>query len=129
MENKKSKFSFFKKKQKTYNSNQIEMLQTIKLLCDNPKTEVRLDADNFSDYLITNKELHYDAILDSIGVHITNTEFTVTERFEEKFLSELKTIAKTRCQKDIANSKLEILSRKNKMLLNMRNSLKNKNNL
>lgn len=114
----------FWKRKRVPNSEQQQLIDIVNLLCQKESCEVRVDPENFSDYFISDSELHYDVLIDSIGIHITNTNHTITERLEDWLLDELKTIAKSRAHKDRQILKDEILRRKNNMLFNMKNSLR-----
>lgn len=101
------------------------IVELIQLMCNHEKTKISFHPENLDDYYITNKEKHYDIILDSIGIHITNTNHTVTERFDSPFINMLKKIVLERATTDANLIQKEIMKRKNEMFERMKNSLKN----
>lgn len=85
-------------------------------------TDVRIDPFN-RNIFISNEEKHYDIVLMSHSVVITNTKFSLRESFHIDFIELLAQIALTRASEDRQKVLKEILSREVRMLETIEKSL------
>lgn len=112
----------FSKNYKIKTEKEQEVYDIILNICQVEETEVRVDPKTF-EYFISLEANHYDIIVDSNGVIITNSKFSLRERFDVKFLELLKDIAAERASKDRQKVKEEILSRETIMLKEIKNNI------
>jgi hypothetical protein len=87
----------------------------IEKMCDNPETHILINPSN-GDYILSNKAKHFDIIIDSQGVTITNTNFSSRRQLPENILDLFKNIAKIRATADRERIVKDILSREKALL-------------
>lgn len=112
----------FKRKKTQRTEKEKEIVELITNLCKQNKSDVRVDPIK-KEYFISLEDKHYDVIIDSVGIVITNSKFSLKERFSDEMLTELKLIAAKRASEDRQRIKTEILSRELKMLSEIRQNL------
>lgn len=112
----------FNKKKPQRTQKEKEIIELITNLCKQSKADVRVDPIN-KEYFISLEDKHYDVIIDSVGIIITNSKFSLKERFSDEMLTELKMIAAKRASEDRQRIKTEILSRELKMLNEIKQNL------
>jgi hypothetical protein len=110
------------KKKFTMSPEEMRIKRVIDIMCENSTTEVRVDPMTM-DFYLTNKENHYDVIITSTSIHITNTVNHDLSTHREGFLDICKTEAKVRAHMDRLKIKNEMLARRNEMLTLMENNL------
>lgn len=113
---------FWNKKHKVQEGKETQILNIIKKLSEDEGTDVRLDPSN-DNVFISNVDKHYDVVIFPSSVMVTNTTFSLREQFADGFIDLLKDIAKERASKDRQKVLDEILSREEKMLTTIENSL------
>jgi len=89
--------------------------KVIEAMCDNPDTHILINPSN-GDYILSNPNKHFDIIIDSQGVTITNTNFSSRRQLPENVLDLFKDIAKLRATADRESIVKAILSREKALL-------------
>ena len=89
--------------------------QVIEKMCDFDDTQILINPSN-GDYILSNKAKHFDIIIDSQGVTITNTNFSSRRQLPDNVLELFKGIAKVRATADRESIVKNILSREKALL-------------
>jgi hypothetical protein len=110
------------KKKFTMSPEEGKIKRVIEFMCNNPTTDVRVDPETM-DYYLSNKDNHYDVIITSASIHITNTVTHDFSSHRQDFLDVCKTIAKARAHVDRVKLKRDMLARRNDMLTCMEENL------
>ena len=99
-----------------------EVITLIELLVNNSGTKIELDLES-SIYYLQNVDLHYSAVIDSEGVKITNSSFSVQKKYKASVLDACKNSAKKRITEEVNKTKESIESREKEMFSKMRENL------
>ncbi len=99
-----------------------EIIDIIELLAKHSGTKVEVELDDLTFYL-DNQSLHYSAIIDSKGIKITNSSFSVHKHFRDKVLAVSKSFARKRITEEVQKTKDSIDVREKTMFSKMQESL------
>lgn len=112
------------KKKKEDNLVEQQITKLITELCENEHTNVGVrELEPTNKYIIENKELHFDVIIDATGIILVNSVFGRRERFSDKYLSTLRKIAATRMNRDLDVIEERITRSERNILERMNNSI------
>lgn len=109
-------------KYKIKEEKEIEVLDIVTKICGRKETEVLIDPINFNCF-IKNKELHYDIVILTSSVIITNSVFSIRQSFSDRFIPLVKKVVFERASKDRQEILEEILEREKDMLNKMKSEL------
>jgi hypothetical protein len=99
------------------------VLDTLDLLLTNEHTDVVI-REFTKDYVVTNKNLHYDILITNQVVAVVNTESSSTTCFTSHFLDLCKSKAAERVERDFENRLREMSERELGIMRRIINKLK-----
>lgn len=105
-----------------FDKQEQEIINLIELLANHQGTKVEVELDNMIFYL-DNQSLHYSAIIDSKGIKITNSSFSVHKHFRDSVLTVSKSFAQKRITEEVQKTKDSIDAREKAMFNKMQESL------
>lgn len=114
--------NFFNKNYQLKTDKEKQIHGIITNICKKEDTDVRIDPFT-KNIFISNEDKHYDIVLMSQSIVITNTKFSLRESFNFDFIEVLMQIALQRASKDRQKVLEEILSRETEMLETIEKSL------
>ena len=85
-----------------FNQEEKEMIETIKKIINDKNTKVLFDLDTM-DCVLHNENLHYSCIIDSCGISISNSLFSLRNRWRAEVLDDCKSFAKKKIKTETDN--------------------------
>jgi len=112
---------WFKKKIRLTEEEQ-DVFDMIQIMCNNTETDARVDTSNM-DYYLSNKAQHYDVIITSTTIHVTNTVSNDHTSHREDFIDHCKDLVELRITSDLQSVKDGMLARRRNMFAKMKDNL------
>ena len=115
-------FDFFPKLPKLTEQEQL-VLEVIDNMCHHEDTDIIINPSNM-DYLISNKVLHFDVIITSNVVSITNSKYASKSQYPDKVIEIFKSTVRKKAIEERTKIIDSILEREKNLLLEVNQVLK-----